>query len=208
MGFLIRDTEHVIRLAPGQKVVKASDMDAYCDAERLLAEARKRAEDLIKDARTAYDEERKRGYKEGQNEARMEAAEQMIEIVSRSIDYFGSVETRMVDLVMTALRKILAEYDDRDRVVQVVKHALSTVRNQKQVTLRLPPDQAELLRDRVNELLAAYPAIGFLDITPDSRLSADNCIIESDIGSVEAGIEVQLEAIRRAFEKSFGSRHG
>lgn len=208
MGFLVRDTEHVIRIAPGRKVIKAADMEAYHDAEALLAEARARAAAYERDAQVAYEDERKRGFKEGQDEARMEAAEQMIEIVSRSIDYFGGVETKMVDLVMAALRKILADYDDRDRVVQVVKNALSTVRNQKQVTLRLAPAQAELLRERLNELLAAYPAVGFLDITPDARLSADSCIIESDIGSVEAGIDVQLEAIRRAFEKSLGSRRG
>lgn len=138
----------------------------------------------------------------------MEAAEHMIENVSRAIGYFEKVEAKVVDLVMAALRKILMDFDDRERVTLVVKNALSAVRNQKQVTLRLPPDKADLLRERINEILAAYPAVGFLDITPDARLTGDACILESDIGSVEAGIEVQLAAIRRAFEKSLGSRQG
>lgn len=208
MGFLVRKSDSLIGLAPGRKVIKAAEHDAWCEAQSVLDQARVHADDMRAKAVQAYEEECKRGFDEGNQDARMEAAEQMIEIVSRSIDYFAGVETKMVDLVMNALRKILADYDDRERVTQVVKHALSTVRNQKQVVLRLAPAQAELVRERINDLLAAYPAVGFLEITPDARLTKDSVIIESDIGSVEAGIDIQLEAIRRAFEKSLGRRHG
>lgn len=208
MGFLVRKPDSLIVPHPGRKVVKAADYAVWVEAERVLAEARADAQAILDKAGDAFEEERRRGFDEGTEEARMEAVEKMMETVGRSIDYFANVETKMVDLVMAALRKILADYDDRERVTQVVKHALSTVRNQKQVTLRLAPAQADMVRERINDLLAAYPAVGFLDITPDTRLTADSVIIESDIGSVEAGVEVQLEAIRRAFEKSLGRRHG
>lgn len=208
MGILVRANDRLIHLAPKGKVLKAGEHLAYCEAAQVLEEAQARARDLEAAAKAAYEEERRRGYEDGHNEARLEAAEQMIEIVSHSIAYFSRVEAKVVDLVMTALRKILMDFDDRERVTLVVKNALAAMRNQKQVTLRLAPDKAEMLRERINELLAAYPAIGFLDITPDARLSGDACILESDIGSVEAGIEVQLAAIRRAFEKTLGSRHG
>ena len=208
MGFLVRGASRLIQFTPDRKVLKAAELDAFRDAERVLDEARARAAELTAAAQAAYDEERARGYRDGRDEARMEAAEHMIENVSRAIGYFEKVEAKVVDLVMAALRKILMDFDDRERVTLVVKNALSAVRNQKQVTLRLPPDKADLLRERINEILAAYPAVGFLDVTPDARLTGDACILESDIGSVEAGIEVQLAAIRRAFEKSLGSRQG
>lgn len=208
MGALVRGTGRLIRLAPERKVITAAEHDMFREAQRVLAEAQARAAELTAAAQAAYEEERARGYQDGRDEARMEAAEQMIENVSRTIGYFEKVEGKVADLVMAALRKILMEFDDRERVTLVVKNALSAVRNQKQVTLRLPPDRADLLRDRINELLAAYPAIGFLDITADARLTGDACILESEIGSVEAGIEVQLAAIRRAFDKSLGSRQG
>lgn len=208
MGILVRGQDRLIRLAPEGKILKAAEHDAFREAGQVLDEARRRAGELTEAAKAAYEEERQRGYRDGRAEAQLAAAEQMIENVSRSITYFERIEGKVVDLVMTALRKVLMEFDDRERVTLVVKNALAAVRNQKQVTLRLPPEQADMVRDRVNELLAAYPAVGFLDIKPDARLTGDACIIESEIGSIEAGIEVQLAAIRRAFEKSLGSRQG
>ena len=51
-----------------------------------------------------------------------------------------------------------------------------------------------------------YPGVGYLDIVPDSRLKPDSCILESEIGLVEASIEGQLAALRNAFQKVLGSR--
>jgi type III secretion protein L len=157
-------------------------------------------------AQAAFEEERQRGYADGMAEAQMEQAEKMIETVSRTVDYFSKVETDMVALVMSAVRKIIDGYDDADRVLIVVKNALSVVRNQKQMTLRLHPQQVDTVRARVNDLLAAYPGVGYLDIVPDGRLGMEACILESEIGLVEASIDGQIAALQGAFQKVLGSR--
>ena len=130
----------------------------------------------------------------------------MIDSVSRTVDYFSNVETTMVGLVMSAVRKIIDGYDDTERVLIVVKNALSVVRNQKQMTLRLHPQQVDAVRGRVNDLLSAYPGVGYLDIVPDGRLEKEACILESEIGLVEASIESQIAALENAFRKVLGSR--
>ena len=130
----------------------------------------------------------------------------MIENISQTIDYFGKVEGRMVDLVMQAVRKIIEDYDDGDRVLIAVKSALSVVRHQKQMTLRVNSRQLDTVKARVNEILAAYPGVGYLDIVADTRLESDACIVESEIGTVEASIDGQLEALRSAFMKVLNSR--
>jgi hypothetical protein len=91
-----------------------------------------------------------------------------------------------VELVMQAVQRVIGELAERDRVVAVVKGALAVVRNQKQVTLRVAPPQLPLVQAALNELLAAYPGIGYLDVVADARLEADACILDSEIGIVEA----------------------
>lgn len=112
----------------------------------------------------------------------------------------------MVDLVMQAVQKIMADFDDRARVLATVKNVLSVVRNQKQMTLRLAPPEVDLVQAQVDELLTAYPGVSFLDIVADSRLKAGECILESDIGLVEASTEGQLAALRGAFQRVLGNR--
>jgi len=191
---------------PSRKIIRFAEVAALHDAQQLIAAANAQAEAIVAQARAAFEAERKRGYEEGIEEAKLEQAEQMIENVSRTIDYFGKVESRMVDLVMQALRKIISDFNDEERVLITVKNVLSVVRNQKQMTLRLNPNQVEMVKARVNDLLANYPGVGYLDIVADSRLKPDSCILESDIGLVEASMEGQLEALKNAFTKVLGSR--
>ena len=130
----------------------------------------------------------------------------MIETVGRTVEYFAAVENDVVALVMGAVRKIIDGYDDNERVMMVVRGALSVVRNQKQMTLRVPPERLDSLRARVNELLAAYPGVGYLDMVADARLKGDACILESEIGLVEASMDGQITALEGAFRKVLGSR--
>jgi type III secretion protein L len=187
-------------------VLSAEEVHALRDAEQIVAEARQQAERIVAEAQSAFEQERQRGYQEGQEEARLEQVEQMIGNISRTVDYFSKVEGQMVDLVMRAVRKIVDGFDDNERVLIAVKSALSVMRNQKQITLRVNPQQAEIVKSRLNDILAAFPGVGYMDIVPDHRLKADDCIVESDIGMIEASLEGQLQALRGAFEKVLGSR--
>jgi type III secretion protein L len=112
----------------------------------------------------------------------------------------------MVGLVMGAVRKIVMDFDDLDRVTAVVANGLAVLRNQKQITLRLPPDQVEPVRQRAATLLERFPGVGMLDFVADSRLKNDSAILESEIGVVEASIEQQLAAIEQGFQKVLGAR--
>jgi type III secretion protein L len=194
------------KLAPGVKVLPREAVQQWRQAEDVVAAAHQQALQTAADAAEAFAAEQERGYADGQEQARLEQAEKMIENVSRTIDYFARVESQMVDLVMQSVQKIVSDYDDEARVLATVKNALSVVRNQKQMTLRLHPQQVEMVKRRVNDLLAAYPGVGYLDIVADHRLKADACILESEIGLVEASLEGQLNALRSAFEKILGSR--
>ncbi|WYX20027.1 HrpE/YscL family type III secretion apparatus protein [Achromobacter xylosoxidans] len=130
----------------------------------------------------------------------------MIETVGRTVDYFAGVENEMVELVMSAVRKVVDGFDDREKVMVVVRNALAVVRNQKQMTLRLNPAEVDTVREQINDLLAAYPGVGYLDILADGRLARGSCILESEIGMVEASLEGQIQALRQAFQRTLGSR--
>lgn len=193
-------------LDPACRIVRAGDAWALRDATRTLEEACARAQAIEAGANEALEQERRRGYEEGREQALMEQAEQMIENVTRNVDYFSKVEQRMVELVMEAVRKIVEGFDDHERVLITVRNILAVVRNQKQMTLRLHPQDVETVKARVNELLAEYPGVGYLDIVADSRLHEGACILESEIGMVEASMESQLQALQSAFERVLGSR--
>ena len=198
-----RQWDHV---DPSQVVLKAADVQAWVDAQGLLERARADADQLRSEALAAFEQEKRRGFEEGLAQAQFEQTERMIENAAKMVDFFASVEQRMVGLVMDAVRRIIADYDDTQRVMAVVKSGLAVMRNQKQLTLRLAPAHSEMVKSRAADLLQSYPGIGILDIVSDSRLKGDAAILESEIGVVEASVDMQLQALEKGFKKMLGSR--
>ncbi|WP_394065631.1 HrpE/YscL family type III secretion apparatus protein [Alcaligenes sp. WGS1538] len=193
-------------LAPSTRVLRAGEYAAWVEAQALINHAQAQADQILSGAQAAFEAECQRGYEDGRQDALLSQAEKMIETVGRTVDYFANVENRMVDLVMASVRKVVDGFDDQDKVMIVVRNALAVVRNQKQITLRLHPEDLELVRGRINDILAAYPGVGYLDLVPDARLERGACILESEIGMVEASLEGQIAALRSAFERTLGSR--
>ena len=206
MAYVLRAGSRIVRPDPKRKVIKAADYASLRRADAIIADAEARAKEILASAKEGYEAEKARGYEDGRDEARIEAAERMIETTSRTIDYFSKIEGQMVELVLGAVRKIFDDFDDETRVLMVVKSALAAVRNQKQMTLRVAPQHVETVRGHVNELLAAYPGVGYLDITADPRLAGDSCILESEIGIVEASVDGQVTALRNTFKKILGAK--
>ncbi len=206
MVLFVRDAAPSRLPDPSARVIPAADYAVWQQATAVIEAAEAEAAAIRAAAHEAHEAERQRGYQEGQEAARLEAAEQMIANVGSTIDYYEKVEGRMTDLVLQAMRRIVADYDDRQRVTTVVRGALAAVRNQKQVTLRVAPDKVDLLKQATDEILAGFPGIGYVDIVGDGRLSGDACIVETEIGIVEASMEGQIAALGRAFTKILGSR--
>jgi len=191
---------------PGDPVMTASDAAQWLDATEMLQLARRESDRIRSEAIDAFEAERQRGFAQGLAEAKQAMAERMVESTAQSVEYLGAIEERMVVLVMQAVRRIITDYDESDRVMAVVKSGLSVMRNQKQLTLRLPPDRIDIVRNRATELLEQFPGVGVVDFAPDSRLKGDAAILESEIGVVESSIESQLSALEAGFRKVFGSR--
>ena len=131
---------------------------------------------------------------------------QMIDLVGGTVDYLSKVETDIVEVVSLALERILGAFDRDDLMVEVVRNALSKVRNQRQLTLRVAPGQLANVQGRVTEILTDFPAIVELQVEADARLSETGCILESEIGIIDASLEGQLRTLGKSFEKILGDR--
>ena len=196
------DSQHLL---PDRKVIPAEEYQTFLDGEGIIAAAKAEAAKILEQAKADHEAQKIEGYEQGLLEGRMEMAERMVDSVANAVDYFGSLESRIVDIVMKALRKILGDMDQRDRIVQLVQHALSVARNQAKVTLRVSKSDLETVQSRLNEIMRPYPAIQFIDVLADVRLESGGCIMETDMGVVDASIDIQLNAIEASLKKSMQS---
>jgi type III secretion protein L len=203
MAGLLRLTHGDVTLAPECRVLRAEDYQAWVEGADFLQAAKAHAAEIEAQARSAYEAEKERGYADGMAAAAAEAARQKLETVSTTLAWMEGVEGQMAELVLQATEKILGELDDAELIGRVVHSAMRVMRNQKQVTLRVMPELVEPVRQQIARIMEGYPGVSFVEVAADARLRRGGCILESELGIVDASVDVQLDALRRALRGAF-----
>ena len=189
-------------LATDRRLVKATDVATVRTAEEIVTAAEAEAARIREDAKAAFEAEKKRGYEEGLRNGKMEIAMQKLEQVDQSVAFMESVERKMADVVMKALRSFVVEVGDKELVLHVVRKTMNAViRTQRQVLLKVAPEMVETVRSRISELRLAYPTVETFDVVEDPRLKGAACILETEAGVADASVETQLAAIEKSLRK-------
>jgi type III secretion protein L len=183
-------------------VIKAGEFAALLSAQDLLARAREEAAAIRAEAQAEYAREKERGYRDGLEQGKAEMAERVVATLSQSNLYFAKLESAIIDVVVKSTRRVIGELSDRERVERIVVKALELLRTQNNVRIKVAPAQAEALKARVESLLAAFPRIQVLDVQADPRLPEDGCVLETELGVIDATVETQLRAIQKALSKA------
>ena len=203
MGSLFRLTGDTVTPSAGTRVLKASEAAVLLEANAVLDAARERVADM---ERKAYERRREEGYRDGVEEGRLEHAEKVMETVLSSVEYIEGIEATLVNVVAVAVRKVIGEIDENERIVRIVRNALVTVRNQQHVTIRVAPADEKAVREGLASMLASVPGgASFLDVVPDARLERGACLLESELGVVDASLETQLKALENALRSKIAS---
>ena len=191
-----------LTLVSDRRVVKAADAATVSTAAEIIAAAEADAARICEDAKAAFEEERRKGYEKGIADGKMEIAMLKLEQVDSSVAFMESVEQKMADVVMKALKSFVVEVGDRELVLQIVRKTMNAViRTQRQVVLKVSPEMVETVRARVAEFRVAYPTIESFDVVEDPRLKGASCVLETEAGVADASVDTQLAAIEKSLRK-------
>ena len=189
-------------LQSDRRVVKAADVATVRSAAEIVAAAETEAARIREEAKAAFEEEKRRGYEKGIADGKMEIAMQKLDQVDSSVAFMESVEDKMAEIVMKALKTCVTEIGDQEMVVQIVRKTMSAViRTQRSVTLKVSPELVETVRARVSELTTAFPTVETFDIVEDPSLKGAACVLETEAGVADASVETQLAAIEKSLKK-------
>ena len=189
-------------LSSDHRLVKAVDVATASSAAEIIAAAEAEAERIREEAKAAFEEEKKRGYDKGIADGKMEIAMQKLELVDKSVEFMESVESKMADVVMKALKSCVVEIGDKEMVYQIVRKTMNAViRTQRHVTLKVAPEMVAVVKSRISEIRVNYPTVDDLDVVEDSRLKGPSCVLETEAGVADASVETQLAAIEKSLAR-------
>ncbi|MGD6854621.1 flagellar assembly protein FliH [Bacillus infantis] len=195
--------------------------EARREAESIIQQANEEARQLmehIEQERVRFEQEKEEaresarldgfqaGLAEGRQSGFMEFSETIgfaKEIVESSkADYQNTIESSegtILDIGIKVAERILSSVleEDSSRFLPVVKRALKESREYREVQLHVHPGRYSFLLEHKDELLAIYPRETNLYIYPDEELEECSCVIESPGGRINAGVDSQLEEMKR-----------
>lgn len=187
--------------------VSAEDAAAVTRAVDIVAAAEAEAERIRVEAQKAYEEEKKRGYADGIAEGKAEILTQKLDLIDDSVAYMESIEAKVADIVLKAVRKCIAEMDDVELVQQIVRKSLqAVVRTQKEITIRVAPDRVADIKAKADSIRSEFPTVNFINVEADNRLVGAACVVETSSGIVEASVDGQIDAIERSIRRYLGER--
>lgn len=117
--------------------------------------------------------------------------------------FFAAAESQVVKLALAVARRILA----RDAVGEglqlraTVKSALSRLQDSGASVLRVPEEEAAAW----SELLGKHSStrangrVDGITVVGDERMPAGDCVLETSLGNVELGVEIQMAEVERGF---------
>jgi len=180
---------------PALRIIRAAQAQQWVDGYAFLQAAKDQAEAIRKDSADWLEQARAQGFES----ARQQGAEQISVLLaetSQQVDgWLAGLETSLADLALNIVREVLDEMDDAERVVRCTRKALSAFRQDQALTLFVPRQEVDAVRRRIKAEQDSLPTIA---VESDDQLSAGQARLSSPVGSVELGLEAQLQNLRRA----------
>lgn len=196
-------------LQSDHRLVKAEEVATVRTAEEIIAAAEAEAARIREEAKAAFEAEKKRGYEKGLADGKLEISMQKLDLIDSSVAFMESVEDKMADVVLKALKSCVVEIGDKEMVIQIVRKTMNAViRTQRQVTLKVAPEMVEVVRGRIAALKADYTTIETLDVVEDPRLKGTACVLETEAGVAEASTDTQIAAIEKSIRKHISNHAG
>lgn len=175
------------------------------EAETILVKAREEANAIKAGAKGEGFES---GYNEGYEVGLKEATAVMDsfvaltkELINIRDQYYGKSEEEMIHLVIKVVQAVINVEVDRDTEVirGIIRKAVANVQNKEYMIIKVnPKDLAEAEKYRP-QMGKEFEGIDKVEFKSDPMITRGGCIVETNIGSIDARLEMQLEAMRETF---------
>jgi flagellar biosynthesis/type III secretory pathway protein FliH len=181
-------------------------VDAGQEAHRIVAAAeaeaahiRDEANRVLADAKATRQAEVRRGYAEGESKGLAQVTEKLIALERLRERFYAEAEPEVIRLVMSIAEKILGKLADEhpDMIKSVVKMALEKALGDR-ITVRLNPEDYKRVQEQEQEYRELADRTKRLAFREDEAIAKGGCIVETEVGTIDAMLSTQLAAIRKA----------
>ncbi len=191
-------------LAGDKAVLKGDVVQALSSAERIVEEARQRAREIVEKAQAEQAAIREQSSREGYEEG----LGQLNDIIADAKRKYGKIlegaESELLKLSLKIAERIVGKALEMDRsiLLDIIHKAIQSLKYQKEIRIRIHPEDVAYLKDQKMQLYAMLGESKEIEVVEDPLVGRGGCIIDTEIGTIDARLETQLKVMERKLIKS------
>lgn len=180
------------------------------EAERILEEARQMAEDIVNKANEETEaiknDAAQSGYNDGciKAEAKIEEMRQELdneynqrkeELEREYEEKKANIEPELVDILTDVFKKVtltVAE-DNQEIIMHLINGVMRNADSSHNFIIKVSPDDYKFLINNQGKLYVAMSKEVNIDILEDPTMKRNECIIETDTGVFNCGLDIELD---------------
>ena len=201
MNFM--DTKNVLKspqnsLLPVGNVIKNPIIKAIKQAQQITGEANQFYQDKRDEIKIEAKRRYEKTYLAAKENALLEMQTNLLQSRELREQTLDKIETEILDLSLKIAKKIIGKEITQkpETILEIISTALQNTRNQEKITILVNPQNLEIIVSQ-SKKMNPIGRIKYFDFVGDSRVETEGCIIESEIGTVDARLETQLRILEK-----------
>lgn len=176
-----------------QKIIDAAEKEALI--------IKKEAQSLLAQVQNKMEEQKKKGFDKGCEEGLASVTEKVIAFEKVKDAFYKNTEEDIIKLVMTISEKVIGKivHEHSEAIKSIVKQAIESSLGDK-IIVKLNSEDYKVIKEDQDEFVALLDRTQRLSLKEDESVEQGGCVVETEVGTIDARLETQLKAIRKALE--------
>jgi len=192
-----------VHLPPEKKVIDGTLFSKLIEGSEMLEKIKVESKQYRIDVSKECEEIKEKAYQVGFQEGFEAWTEQVAALETQIENVRNELEKIIVPVALKAAKKIVGREMElnKETVVDIVHHHLKAVAQHKKVTLWVSKEDYNILEKKKNILKEQFEELEAFSVRPRDDITEGGCVIETEMGIINAQVENQWAILERAFER-------
>lgn len=191
-----------IHAAPKTKIIPSEDLAILQDALEVLEHIKQDADKYRLQVAKECEELKENAFKEGYEEGFKQWSEHLANFEKQLETLHKEMQQLIIPIALKAAKKIVGREIElsEDAIVDIVASNLKVVSQHKKITIYVNKKELDILEQNKPRLRQLFENLESLSIRPREDIAPGGCVIETEIGIINAQMEHRWRILEKAFE--------
>jgi len=133
----------------------------------------------------------------------------LIKLNDIRVETYQQIETEVVELALAIARKVICREvsTDKETVVCVAREALAKVDDPGNIKIKMNPADLQFINETKYQLSGLIADVNNVTLEAEENIQSGGCVIETDLGEIDARIEKQIQAVEESFRETMDKKN-